>query len=91
MGKATAAILRCARRDFDEGQQHPQAVVRGSTRTLWSLRMEARLGREDLRAINDHLQAILDILRQPRPTRGRRTLTALSWVLAPLQDLASRR
>ena len=84
--KATRALLRQAERDFAGGFEHPEVSVRGPLRNLWSLRLEARLSREDLRQINRHLQAILAILRKPRPTRGRGILTALSWVLAPSSE-----
>lgn len=86
--KATAALLRQASRDFEDGLEHPDARVRGPERNLWSLRLEARLGREDLRELHRHLRAIVEILRKPRPTRGRGTLFALSWVLAPLRGPA---
>lgn len=82
--KATASLLRQAGRDFEGGLDHPAAVVRGTLRNLWSLRLEARLHRDELREINRHLQAILDILRKPR-RGGRGSLFSLSWVLAPLR------
>ncbi|MCH9688708.1 MAG: helix-turn-helix domain-containing protein [Deltaproteobacteria bacterium] len=92
VGKATAALLRQAGRDFDDGLQHPKAVTRGLTRNLWSLRLEARLGRDQLRAINEHLQAIIDILRDARHAKRKRgSLLSLSWVLAPLAGPARRR
>ncbi|MCA9656540.1 MAG: helix-turn-helix transcriptional regulator [Myxococcales bacterium] len=87
----TAALLRQAARDFDEGVGHPRAAVRGRERNLWSLRLEARLGREELRELNEHLRAIVEILRRPRPASGRGTLFALSWVLAPLRGPKGRR
>lgn len=88
---ATASILRRAARDFEGGLTHPGAKVQGPERNLWSLRLEARLGREDLRELNRHLRAIVEILRKPRPARGRGTLFALSWILAPLRGPAGGR
>ncbi len=90
--KTTNALLRQAGRDFDEGFEQPNAVPRGPLRNLWSLRLEARLGRDELRAINGHLQAIIDILRTARHSRRRRgSLFALSWVLAPVAGPTRRR
>ena len=87
--KATTSLLRQAGRDFDDGVEHPKARVKGPLRNLWSLRLEARLSRDEVREINRHLQAILAILRKPRPARRGGTLFALSWVLAPLRAPAS--
>jgi DNA-binding transcriptional ArsR family regulator len=76
-------ILRQAGRDFARGFEHPRAEPRGPLRNLWALRLEGSLRAADVRRINRHLAAILEVLRgAPRhPSAG---LMSVSWVLAPL-------
>lgn len=81
----TASMLRLARSDFAGALQSGRARARGNTRNLWSLRLEARLGRAELRALQTHLTAIVDILRKD-DRGGDGELVALTWVLAPLHD-----
>ncbi len=80
--KLTAAMLRQARRDFEEGWEHPHVRGLGEQRNLWSLRLEAHLDEEELADLNGHLQAIVDLLRKPQ-RGGDGTHVALTWVLAP--------
>ncbi|MDX1460458.1 MAG: helix-turn-helix domain-containing protein [Xanthomonadales bacterium] len=80
----TAGILRQAQRDFEQGFAAPGASVEGELRSLWSLRLESSLDEADLRAVNRHLNAIVEILRKPRRQSGGNHY-ALSWVLAPMQ------
>ena len=83
--KLTRQMLRQAGEDFDEGLAHPDALGRGPQRNLWSLRLEARLDDAEQQALVEHLEAIVALLRKPdRSERGR--LTALTWVLAPLDE-----
>ncbi|MCA9694390.1 MAG: helix-turn-helix transcriptional regulator [Myxococcales bacterium] len=81
--RLTAAMLRQAGRDFEAGFDHEGVAVRGRARNLWSLRLEASLTRAELRELNDHLQAIVALLRKPRRRAGGAPC-ALTWVLAPL-------
>ncbi|MCB9754250.1 MAG: helix-turn-helix transcriptional regulator [Myxococcales bacterium] len=90
LGKVTASILRQAERDFTAGLASEQAVTRGALRNLWSLRLEGALTRDELRALNGHLQAIVELLRKPERGRGG-GLYALSWVLAPARAGGGRR
>lgn len=79
----TRAMLRQAQRDFEGGCERRDAATAGPERELWSLRLEAALTRTELRELNEHLQAIVALLRKPRRTRTG-TLVALTWILAPL-------
>lgn len=79
----TAGMLRQAQRDFEGGFSSQDVRVDGPARNLWSLRLESALDDEELRSINGHLQAILEILRKPR-RRVSGTHYALTWVMAPL-------
>jgi len=86
INKLTASMLREARRDFEQGWQHPKAKGAGSRRTQWSLRLEGYLNNRELAQLNHHLQAIVDLLRKPKPKRRRSgTHVALTWILAPLR------
>lgn len=85
VSKVTAGILRQAERDFRGGLAHPRAVVRGAGRNLWSLRLESKLTRSELREVNHHLEQILSILRKPERGAGGQ-LCAISWVIAPLEE-----
>lgn len=81
----TAAMLREAQRDFEAGWSTPGLAVRGKQRTQWSLRLEARLDRDQLAELNEHLDAIARLLRGARgaeATRRKTTHVALTWVLA---------
>ena len=85
--KLTAAMLRQAQRDFSEGWTSPAIAVRGKRRTQWSLRLEGRLDADQVAALNGHLQAIADLMREARHAEDsgrKRTHVALTWVLAPL-------
>ncbi|GJM22807.1 MAG: hypothetical protein DHS20C15_27220 [Planctomycetota bacterium] len=83
--KLTGSLLRQASRDFEQGLTHPNTTTDGPRRNLWSLRLEAKLNGEEVRELNGHLRAIVELLRRPRAnTEGQ--LCALSWVLAPLTD-----
>lgn len=87
--KLTAAMVRQAQRDFDAGFTHPDAEVAGPARNLWSLRLEASLTSAELRELNRHLRAIVDLLRRSDRRRSRRRgghLISLSWLLAPLEN-----
>jgi len=87
--KLTAAMVRQAQRDFTQGWSSPAVAVRGKRRTQWSLRLEGQLDGDQLAALNDHLQAIADLVREARhaPSSGRRrTHVALTWVLAALDE-----
>ncbi len=81
----TKAMLRLAQRDFSGALERGDGRSRGGTRNLWSLRLEARLNRSELRALQEHLAAIVEILRKKdRGDQGE--LVALTWILAPLVD-----
>jgi len=82
LNKLTAAMIRQARRDFEQGWNHPQISGFGNLRNLWSLRLEAHLSDEELVELNGHLQAIVELLRKPQ-RGGAGTHVALTWVLAP--------
>lgn len=84
--KVTQAMLRQANRDFEAGLDSPRARVAGSERNLWSLRLEASLTRAEQRALTEHLQAIVELLRRPRRRPGG-CLTALTWVMAPIAPI----
>ena len=83
--KVTASMLRQAKADFDAGWSVPGVALRGTHRTLWSLRLEASLSRAELAELNTHLQAIVDLLRRPRRSEQGR-MVALTWVLAPVGE-----
>lgn len=91
--KLTAAMLRQAQRDFGVGWTAPSIAVAGRRRTQWSLRLEGRLDADQLGALNGHLQAIVDLVREARhadATGRKRTHVALTWVLASLDGEAAR-
>lgn len=91
--KLTAAMLRQAQRDFGVGWTSPSIAVAGRRRTQWSLRLEGRLDADQLGALNGHLQAIADLVREARHTEAsgrKRTHVALTWVLASLDGEAAR-
>jgi Helix-turn-helix domain len=81
--KVGRVILRQAQHDFAQGLRQRQAVSRGPFRNLWALRLEASLRPADVRRVNRHLASILKILRGARRRPGG-SLTAVSWVLAPI-------
>ncbi len=89
--RLAASILRQAERDFEAGLRDPAATVSGPTRNLWSLRLEAPLTEEELGAVNEHLAAILEILRKPQREGAEGTLCAFSWLLAPIEETRGRR
>lgn len=88
--KVSRIILRQAQRDFDRGLAHPRASPRGPLRNLWALRLEGSLRDADVRRINQHLAAILGILRRAGREAGE-GLMAVSWVLAPIPFRAPKR
>ncbi len=87
--KITASMLRQAERDFSAGLHSELAVAQGALRSLWSLRLEGSLTRAELRELNRHLQAIVELLRKPERGRGQ-GMYALTWVLAPVEPGAAR-
>lgn len=88
--KVGRTILRQAQRDFAAGLRHPRATTRGPLRNLWALRLEGSLKPREVRRINVHLTAILEILRQGGRDPGE-GLLAVSWLLAPIDPLGGRR
>jgi DNA-binding transcriptional ArsR family regulator len=85
LGRITDMMLRQAARDFRQGLRMRGTRTKGANRNLWSLRLESHLSDAQVRAINTHLQAILEVLRH-RGTNPRARLHALSWVIAPLPE-----
>ena len=89
LAKITKHMLRAAGGDFAAGLAHPEARGSGPARNLWSLRLEAHLDAIEQRELARHLEAIVALLRKPkRDHRGQ--LTALTWILAPVNDPSPR-
>jgi len=86
--KLTGSMLRQAARDFEQGLRHRATTTNGPRRNLWSLRLEAKLTPDEVHELNEHLRALVELMRRPRDNRDGQ-LCALSWVLAPLDDPAS--
>ncbi|MFV8755376.1 helix-turn-helix domain-containing protein [Nannocystaceae bacterium ST9] len=91
--KLAKTILSQANQDFAEGLASARAKGSRPGRNLWTTRIEAELSASELRELEGHLEAIVELLRKPEPARGRRgrKLVALSWVLAPIEVAAGRR
>jgi len=82
-GRMARALLRAAARDFEAGLRSPAARTRSPGRNLWASRSKAWLTGDEIASIDRHLEAIERLVLGAR--RGpRRTLCAVSWVLAPL-------
>jgi DNA-binding transcriptional ArsR family regulator len=83
MKRCAAAVLRQAERDFAEGFANG-GVHDGAGRNHGFFRLIARPSPVALAEINDHLQAIADILWRSNTDTGEPV--AVSWALAPLSD-----
>ena len=81
--RCAAAMLRQAERDFAEGFDH-EAVHEGAQRNHGFFRLIARPSPAAMAEINDHLDAIADILWRSNTDTGEPV--ALSWAMAPLSD-----
>lgn len=89
LSSLTAAMLRQAGRDFERGFACDHVQVQGDQRNLWSLRLESRLTTQELKQINHHLRAVVDILRHKpdqvhREQEKKGDMVALTWVIAPV-------
>lgn len=92
--RLTAAMLRQGLRDFEGGWEHPRVEVGGRRRNQWSLRLEAQLSPSEVERLNEHLEAIVQLLRKPdrsSAAAGDATSThvALTWLLSPLVEARS--
>lgn len=83
--RAVRAILRLTGRDFERGFSHPRAVTSGAGRTLWGARGKAWLTGGEIERANALLRELSDLFRRGEPGDGR-TLCAVTWVLAPIED-----
>jgi len=81
--RCASAMLRQSDRDFTEGFRH-DARHEGETRNHGFFRLIARPSPEALEEINEHLNAIADILWRANSKTG--APVAVSWAMAPLSD-----
>lgn len=81
--QATAALLRLAQRDFEQGTRDPRATTKGRARNLRSGRSTAWLSREQLHELDALLGQIDELFARTPPERGKQ-MHAFSFVLAPI-------
>jgi DNA-binding transcriptional ArsR family regulator len=83
MEQTVASMTKQFRKDFSAGLDDEHARRTGQFRDLGFYRFVGRPSREGLKAINDHLDAIADILWTDQDPE--RPAVALGWVMAPLK------
>lgn len=69
--KAAGVILRATARDLSAAIAEPDVRREGRDRECYALRAKAHLTRAELRQVNDHVDAILEVLQAAR-SRSRR-------------------
>ena len=80
-------MLRSAERRFRRAFRPGRSVVEGPRRDLWAGRCQGWLSDDDLEQVNEHLGAILHIIRarqQPADASAKRR--ELTFVLVPLPE-----
>ncbi|MFG0319105.1 MAG: helix-turn-helix domain-containing protein [Planctomycetota bacterium JB042] len=70
--RAAAAIFRATGRELADALGQPDVRREGADREVFGLRGRARLTKTELRRVNAHVDAIVDILEEARRTRRRR-------------------
>lgn len=82
MDQTVAAMSRQLRKDFATGLENDGAKRTGQLRDLGFFRFVGRPSREGLKEINQHLDAIADILWADQDLN--RPVVSLGWIMAPL-------
>ena len=84
------ATLRLAERNFARAIRRRDTVVDGPARALWGARITGWVNRSELKEINEHLNAIVQIAQSSKRRRGA-TLHEVTFVLSPLESAERRR
>ena len=81
--KATASILRATTRELTDAIASSAVRREGVDREIYAMRGKARLTKAELRRINEHVEAITEILQQARRTRRSGRAYSFLAALAP--------
>jgi len=85
------ALMRNAQRDFRRAADDTTLRVKGARRELWSGRSEGLLGPDEIAAVNAHLTAAAEIMRNAvgSKTRKGRKAYQLTFSLSPVRIAGS--